>query len=343
MAKHVRDNRQDNRQAARGVGDKRSALAGTSRTAYSHADQVGGTRRREADGRWVDREPDYTPERPKPVSQQTLGEFIGNNIVYILSVLAVALIVLLLVFGVRAFSDLTSGQNPDEYVSPYDWSKIDNSTDHYAYVVNGEVKSRLGIDVSEYDHEIDWNAVANDGIEFAIIRLGYRGATEGDLYLDEYYEQNLSGAKAAGLDCGVYFFSQAITTEEAIEEADFVLANLNGASLEYPIAYDFESVSGVGSTRTNGLSNEELTAIADAFCDRIEQGGYRTLVYGNSRDLRSYDVDATTGRGIWWAEYGVDSPSHWLDIVMWQYASDGHVQGMSTGVDMNLDLSNVLN
>ena len=335
MANHARDDRS--------AADKRSALVGAQHNAYRHSDQVGGTRRREADGRWVDREPEPPRQQPKPLSKMTIGEFIAHNAVYILSVLAVVFIVLLLVFGVRMFADLASSPIVDEgYTSPYDWSKLDRTNGRYAYVVDGKVKSSLGVDVAEHDHEIDWDAVAADGIDFAMIRLGYRGATEGELYLDEYYQANMAGAKAAGLDRGVYFFSQATTPEEAVEEADFVLANLGGESLVYPIAYDFERVTGVGETRVSGLSDEQLSAIADAFCDRIEAAGYRTLVYGNTYDLDSYNVDALTGRHIWWAEYGVEAPSHDLDIVMWQYTNSGSVAGIDGGVDLNIDLSGVL-
>lgn len=335
MANHARNNG--------GVNDKRSALASAQSRAYSHGDQVGGTRRREADGRWVDREDAPAPPKPKPLAQQTLGEFMANNIVYILSVVGVALVVALLVFGVRAFSDLTaSPAEPTRYESPYDWSKLDTTTDHYAYVVDGKVKSCLGVDVSEHDGDIDWQAVAADGIDFSMVRLGYRGATEGIIELDEYYEQNMAGARAAGLDLGVYFFSQAITPAEAREEAAFVLAHLNGASLVYPIAFDWERVTNMGETRTDGMSSEERTAVADAFCDAIEAAGYRTLVYGNRYDMQMIEEEATAGRHIWWAEYGVAAPSHYLDISMWQYASDGQVNGMHTGADMNLDLSSVL-
>ena len=337
MAKHARDER--------GVSDKRSALAGAQRNAYVHSDQVGGTRRREADGRWVDRPQEPLRQREearlranKPL---TIGEFIRRNSAYILSVVAVVVIAVLLIGGVRMFSALTSGDD-GEYESPYDWSKLDRADGRYAYVVDGQVKSRLGIDVSEHEYDIDWNAVAADGIDFAMIRLGYRGATEGVIYIDEYYEANMAGAKAAGLDCGVYFFSQAITVEEAREEADFVLEALGGITLEYPVAFDFEYVSGVGETRIAGLSDEELSDIADAFCDRIEEAGYKTIVYGNASDLRSYNVDALTGRNIWWAEYGVERPSHYLDIVMWQYSSGGNVAGIDASVDMNIDLSGVL-
>ena len=334
MAKHVRD--------SGGVGDKRAALAGAQHNAYSHADQVGGAKRRETDGRWVDREDEPAPAPPKPLSQQTPGDFIKDNMVYILAAVGVVLAAALLVFGVRAFSDLTSPiEEPPKYESPYDWSKLDRTTDHYAYVVDGQVQSRLGVDVSEYDVDIDWQAVAADGIDFAIIRLGYRGATEGTLNVDDYYEQNMAGAAAAGLDRGVYFFSQAITVEEAREEAAFVLENLNGTALEYPIAFDWERVTGIGETRTSSLVSTELTAIADAFCDEIEAAGYRTLVYGNMRDLQRLEEEATAGRHIWWAEYGVEAPNHYLDIAMWQYTSQGQVAGMQTGADMNIDLSGV--
>ncbi len=338
MANHARNNRD--------VADKRSALAGAQRNAYVHSDQVGGARQRQADGRWVDRDPE--PLRQHEVRRQqankplTLGEFLSRNIVYILSVVAVAIIAVLLIFGVRMFGDLLSSPGGEGYESPYDWSKLDRTDGRFAYVENGQVKSRLGVDVSEQDYDIEWNAVAADGVDFAMIRLGYRGATEGGVYLDEYYETNLAGARSAGLDCGVYFFSQAITTEEAVEEANFVLEHLNGASLEYPIAFDSETVSGVGGSRTAGLTAEELTNISDAFCDRIEQAGYSTLVYGNGYDLRSYDADVMTGRGIWWAEYGVDYPSHYLDIVIWQYTSTGAVAGIPGAADLNIDLSGVL-
>lgn len=338
MAKHARE--------SRSVDDKRSALAGAQRNAYVHRDQVGGTRRREADGRWVDRpqEPIRQRERARQQANQplTIGEFIKRNIVYILSVVAVAIIIVLLVFGVRMFADLSRPLESGEYVSPYDWSNLDRTGGHYAYIVNGQVKSRLGVDVAEHDYDIDWDAVAADGVEFAMIRLGYRGATEGELYLDGYYEANMEGAKAAGIDRGVYFFSQAATVDEAIEEADFVLSTLGGMNLEYPVAYDFEYVTGVGETRVEDLTDEELSDIANAFCNRIEQAGYPVLVYGNARDLRSYDVDVMTGRDIWWAEYGVEEPSHYLDIKLWQYTSEGHVDGIEGQADLNIDLTNVL-
>ncbi len=357
MANHARSNRSvsDKRSAlaADSVSDKRSALAGAQHNAYVHRDQVGGNVRREADGRWRQvtqeeraREEARERRRVRANEPMTPARFLRDNIVYILSVVAVAVIVLLLVFGVRAFSGPTPSApsvESGEYQSPYDWSKLQNNNGHYAYVVDGKVKSRLGVDVADYQNAIDWDAVAADGIDFAIIRLGYRGATEGELYLDELFESNLAGAKAAGLDCGVYFFSQATTEDEAREEARFVLKHLAGVKLEYPVAFDSEVVTSLENARTAGLSDEQLSRIADAFCDIVDAAGYDTLVYGNAYDIRSYNVDALTGRDIWWAEYDAMSPSHYLDIRLWQYTSTGSVAGINSGADLNLDLAGVLN
>ena len=205
----------------------------------------------------------------------TTGEFFKRNATYILSVVAVAILVVLMIFFIRACAPQEEqiDDQGSSYTSPYDWTKLDHSNNRFAYVVNGQVKSRIGIDVSESQLDIDWQAVADDDIDFAMIRLGYRGATEGDLYLDNYYWDNLEGARDAGIDCGIYFFSQATNEQEAIEEAEFVLDNLGGVSLEYPIAFDSEVVPSLGITRTANLSKAEMTAIADAFCSFFNNVG----------------------------------------------------------------------
>ena len=273
-----------------------------------------------------------------------------RNVLYIALVAGVALVTVAALMLMRSCAVQKQGDGEETvngweagYVSPYDWEKLDRTDGRLAYVVDGQVKSRLGIDVSENQHAIDWAAVAADGVDFAIVRLGYRGATEGGLYLDEYYEGNLAGAKAAGLDCGVYFFSQAKTVNEAIEEADFVLENLRGTKLEYPIAFNSEeTVHGVEQARTTDLENDEMTAIAEAFCNRVEQAGYRSMVYGNYYDMSRYHYENMQNRAIWWAEYDVPSPTAQIDIVMWQYSAETQVEGISTGVDMNIDLAGVL-
>ena len=264
----------------------------------------------------------------------------------IVLVLVVVVAFLYVLLSVRNCSSGEQSQNVDvqpRYTSPFDWTCLERDNGRWSYVVGGQVKSRLGIDVSENQGEIDWRSVADDGIEFAIVRVGYRGSTEGDLYADAHYLDNLDGAHEAGLDCGAYFFSQAANEDEAVEEAEFVLALLDGRALEYPVTFDSEEVApGVGKSRAAGLPREQIAAIANAFCARIEEAGYASSIYGNAYDLSRYGVSNLQGKSVWWAEYGSPSPLHSVDIDMWQYSNNGQVAGISTVVDMNMDLSHAL-
>ena len=195
-------------------------------------------------------------------------------------------------------------------------------------------KSITGIDVSEYQGEIDWEAVKDDGIEFVMIRLGYRGSESGTLALDAYFKENLRGAKAAGLDVGVYFFSQAITPKEAMEEARFVLKHIRGKGVRYPVAFDMEPID--GTERADDLKKEEKTAIADAFCQVIERNGYTPLVYGNPKWFRKHiDLSYLSDYDRWLAHYA-DKTNYKNAFVMWQYSDNGSVDGIYGPVDMNL-------
>ena len=263
------------------------------------------------------------------------GKTLGFGIFLICSIFVVALI------GSCAYNLflLSPFSSQQKVPSPYDWSNLKtDESGRLSYVQNGQTISRTGIDVSSHQQQINWSSVAQDGISFAYIRLGYRGSSEGTLYVDDFFAQNLSGAKGAGIDVGVYFFSQAITEEEAREEARFVLKQLDGAPLDYPIAFDMEP-SPEGGGRADALTREEATAIANAFCDEIQKSGYRAIIYGNSYDLSKYDLSALTGR-IWLAQYD-GKPDGSISFVMWQYTPKGTVAGISGSVDLNLDLSDV--
>lgn len=194
----------------------------------------------------------------------------------------------------------------------------------------------LGIDVSSHQGEIDWQQVAQSGVEFVMIRLGFRGyGKEGTLNLDRYFQQNLAGARAAGLKVGVYFFSQAITVAEAEEEAAFVLENLAGAKLDYPVVFDWEAVSDK-SARTNGLGAEVLTDCAIAFCDAVSYAGYTPMIYYNLPvGYTRYDLSRLTAYDIWFAQYA-EQPSMYYDYRIWQYTDSGRIPGISTRVDMNI-------
>ena len=228
-------------------------------------------------------------EPARAPAKTSLAELIADNAIYIVGVAAVAALAVILLVAIRSCVPTMTGDYDGEldfyYESPFDWANLDTSSERYVYIDNGKVRSKLGIDVSENQDEIDWKAVANDGIDFAIIRLGYRGATEGELFTDARFEQNLAGAKAAGVKCGVYFFSQAVNAKEAQEEADFVIKQLGGTQLEYPVAFDFEeAVPGVLVPRAVGLGKDTMTEIGEAFCKRIEEAGYRSMIYGNYYD-----------------------------------------------------------
>ena len=278
-----------------------------------------------------------------------LYEVIALNAVYIVGAAAVIAILAIVLIAARSCAPVTvydyDGELDFEYENPYeDKAFFMTAKGRLAYDEGSGAPARTGIDVSENQGDIDWQAVAEDGIDFAMIRLGYRGATEGQLFVDEMFAQNLEEAQAADVDCGVYFFSQAISKKEAIEEADFILKKLDGAMLEYPIALDFEeAVPGVLFPRGAGQDKDKMSAIADAFCARIEQAGYHAMVYGNYYDLDLYHYSCLETKEIWWAEYDVERPNPNLDITMWQYASEGWVDGVSTPVDMNLDMTILAN
>ena len=223
------------------------------------------------------------------------------------------------------------------YVSPYNWDNLSLENERFMYRKSGELVSRTGIDVSSHQGSINWSAVAKDGISFAFIRLGNRGFTEGQVYLDEYFEDNYRGATEAGLLVGVYFFSQAINQAEAEEEARFVLETLGGRTLNYPVVYDFEPVSDPNG-RANRLSRHDLTSNALAFCESIEAGGYQAMIYGNAKDISQYYLDVLGKRQIWFAEYGASYPSGRFDFSIWQYTSSGRVAGIQTNVDINIQL-----
>lgn len=233
-----------------------------------------------------------------------------------------------------------SAQDAPVYVSPYNFSNLTRTNGRLAYVENGVKKSQMGVDVSEFQGSINWNDVAADGIEFAIIRVGCRGTTAGTLLEDSTFEANLAGARAAGLQVGVYFYSQAVNAEEAQTEAEFVLGKLDGTQLNLPIVFDHEKTD--EQSRTTDIDNTSLTQAADAFCKRIEAAGYQSMLYGNAADITRYNNDHTLNYKVWYAEYGTLAPTARFDFCMWQYTNSGQVDGISTDVDLNIRFTDYL-
>lgn len=205
------------------------------------------------------------------------------------------------------------------------------------YEPSGEDISMLGIDVSSYQGIISWKKVKAAGVDYAIIRLGYRGYGTGDIRLDDRYEANMAGAISAGIPVGVYFYSQAITVEEAEEEAQFVLDKLSGFNITYPVVFDMEEVDDKDA-RTNPLTQAERTDITIAFCEKIKAAGYTPMVYGNIRWMIMHlDLMRLEGYDKWFAQY-FKQPFFPYDFSMWQYTSRGTIDGIPQPVDLNLGL-----
>lgn len=191
-----------------------------------------------------------------------------------------------------------------------------------------------GIDVSSYQQNIDWQKVKEAGIEFAIIRLGYRGYSSGKLDLDDCFLENMEGAAAAGIDVGVYFFSQALNEEEATEEAEYVINWLRGYDLTYPVVFDWEEVD--VEARTDEMNMLKLTSCALAFCEKIEEAGYRAAVYFNQAyGYQQLYLPSLKEFDFWLASYE-EIPTFGFDFQMWQYTDRGTVDGIEGPVDLNI-------
>ncbi len=194
-----------------------------------------------------------------------------------------------------------------------------------------------GIDVSEHQYGIDWQQVAADGIDFAIIRSGYRGYTSGGLHEDNYFRDNIKGALAAGLKVGVYFFSQATSVREAQEEAAFVLDQLKGYDVALPVVFDMEILS--TEYRTYNLSRRALFRCTRAFCDAVAEAGYKPMIYMTQfLGYQKYTLRELTDYGFWYAEYYVGYPTFVYDFDVWQYSDTGTVAGIEGNVDLDLYL-----
>ncbi len=193
---------------------------------------------------------------------------------------------------------------------------------------------QLGIDVSKWQKEIDWELVAAEGVDFAIIRCGYRGSSSGYLVEDPYFAQNIKGATEAGIKVGVYFFTQAVSTVEAVEEASMVISLLGDYALDYPIFIDTEGAGGDG--RADGLDVDTRTAVCETFCKTIENAGYEAGVYASrSWYYTMLNTDKINDYTIWLAEYR-QTPLYDDHYEMWQYTSKGSVAGIEGNVDLNV-------
>lgn len=211
------------------------------------------------------------------------------------------------------------------------------------YYENGKLCSTVGIDISSYSGDVDWKAVKESGVDFVIVRLGGRGyGDEGALYTDDKALNYIEDAAKAGLKVGGYFFSQAINTKEAEEEAEYIKDFLGDIKLDYPVAYDWEIIKD-DNARTDNVTAEQATACARAFCDKVKELGYTPMLYSPSRELYfKYDLTKLADIDIWYCEYSY-TPTFYYQFSMWQYSSTGKVDGIDADVDLNICFTDIAN
>jgi GH25 family lysozyme M1 (1,4-beta-N-acetylmuramidase) len=248
---------------------------------------------------------------------------------------ALLLLVLILSFGnftATRPEETTTAPNTleDNRYSPSDFEYEDG------FLTCAASGARLGMDVSEHQQNVDWQQVKEAGIEFVMIRAGYRGYTEGKLFRDSLFLRHIADAREAGLDIGVYFFSQAITPEEARKEAKFLLTMLKDAPAEMGIAFDWEYIS--ADARTGNIDGQTMTDCAIAFCQTIANAGYKPIIYFNQHQaLEQYALEDLSTYDFWLAMYNEEMTFPYR-VDLWQYTEDGTVPGIEGPVDINLYL-----
>ncbi len=258
--------------------------------------------------------------------------------VVVLSVIFVALLVVAVV--------LFQGESPQQVAKPplpalpLLENRKENPYPPEDFLFDGERmtladgKGIPGIDVSRYQGDINWEQVKESGVEFVLLRLGYRGYGNGALVKDAFADANYQGAKAAGLKVGVYFFSQSINVYEAAQEAQWVMEHIQGWELDLPVVYDWELPA--DDARTAHVTAGQLTAFTRVFNRILQNNGYGVMVYFNRHHAseRLY-LHRLTDYPHWLAMYQ-EEMSYPYDIAIWQYSESGSVPGIEGNVDLNL-------
>lgn len=231
---------------------------------------------------------------------------------------------------------LTVPYNKSATKHQFNWNNLSVDSNGYYTYSDDNYESILGIDVSKFQGKIDWEKVKESGIEFAIIRLGFRGyGDKGNIVLDTSFEENAVEAQKAGIKIGIYFFSQAITEAEAIEEANYVLAKIKDKNITYPVCFDLEKIK-YDTARTDNLTAEQITKMTLAFCREIENAGYTPIVYGNAKTFTTrMQLEELNNYQKWYADYQ-KTPLYPYEFSFWQYTETGTVKGINGNVDINL-------
>ena len=218
----------------------------------------------------------------------------------------------------------------------YDFTKLKITNGKMAYYSGNKKLSRLGVMISSENGTVDFDRLSEDGIDFVMLKVGGRGYGTGLISLDPDFTTRIEAAQKAGLSVGCYFSSQAVTVEEAEEEARYVMRHVRGKRVNGPIAFDMEPIS--GGDRISSLTAAQKTEIADAFCQLLEKNGYSPMIYGNPDWLQTHlDMTLLTDYPVWLAHY--TSLTNWSYAYdMWQYTDSGKVSGIGSGVDLSIQI-----
>ena len=217
----------------------------------------------------------------------------------------------------------------------YDYTKLVSQSGVMKYYVDGTKTSYFGLDISKTQGFIDYNKLVKAGVDFVMLRVGARGYGTGQLVLDEYYVDNIKGATDASLHVGLYFSSQAITKEEAVEEANMVISQIGEYKIDYPIVFEMQTILN-DTSRTGSLTKEARTDIAIAFLDTIKAAGYIPMFRGDKEWLLTkVDLSKLTSYDVWLSEEG-DLPDYPYQFSMWQYNKSGTVDGIVGNVSLNV-------
>lgn len=230
--------------------------------------------------------------------------------------------------------------NPYLQKHDYDLTNLISRSGHMEYYDDGKVVSKFGIDVSQENDYIDYNKVAKAGADFVMIRVGARGYQTGNLTIDEYFTDNIKRANDAGLKVGVYFISQAVDEEEAEEEAELVLDEIEDFDVDYPVCFMMQYTDNEFS-RVEAVDRSQKTMIARAFLNRIKEDGYKTMLYGSKLWLLKY-VDLTrllSDYDIWLSQPEEVLPDFPYKFAMWQYNKSGQIDGVKGNVNFNVALT----
>lgn len=217
----------------------------------------------------------------------------------------------------------------------YDFTKLVCQENLMKYYQEGKLVSFVGADISKYQDYVDFVKLKKAGIDFVMLRAGARGYGNGQLVVDEYFADNLRRAADAGLEIGVYFFSQAITKEEAVEEANMVLEHIRDYEISYPVAFDMEYIENDAS-RIDNLSKSEKTEIAAAFLETVKNAGYKPMLYGDKEWLlKQIDLSKLTAYDVWLSQQS-DIPDYPYKFAMWQYTREASIDGIAGYANLNI-------